>query len=1091
MQTRQDSPLIRHHPFGALETALVEDAGAARREDPSAAEWILVPSRILRRRLRRRLAEAGVPTFNLRVVLYPELAEAVLQRGGDASRTRMPPGADRVILEGVARRVLDGDSHFHPILDHGGFIAALDRSVGDLFHAGVAPEDILKVMRTRGDAPGLDVAVVYLALHRRYAELGMETVAQRIQRAADGVGALPAGALRLYGFTDLNGVQRRMLRALSETRPVTAYVPRGEDPEVGDAGFVEWLESIGFRSEEPQSGNGAPAIGSPAEFAPATSDPAPPLAPAFRCFSAAGERREAEEVVRRILALLRTGAAPGGIGVLYRDAEPYAALFERLLARASVPVESAEPKPLAATRPARALLLLVRAARSNVSRRAVLDFLDAAAFLAPALPERDALALVSRWESWTIDAGITRGRSVWAARLNRLARIAERSGASAEGLDRKAVTLLLELVPPLLDALVDLPRRNRWSDLAGVLADLGDDWLSRDDDWEAVRAVLVEMGRLDDTQEPASSGPFEALLEDRLAAIDAPRPRPDRERVFAGSVMAAQGLRFEHLFLVGLTEKIFPRPARQDPFLPDPLRAHVSGLEGPLPLRRDAAAGERPLFTLAFESGRSRTLSWSRIDPAEARPRLPSLFLLEALSRERGIAVEELDPERDAERVPLDLLAPAGHIARETPADPVPHDPARFIDAWNAIDAFDFDRLIVAAAAGTGRTDRLSGLAAPELDRCLAHHRLRWRTPHWTVADGFITSKAGLDAVARRIGTDRAWSASRLETYAGCPFRFFLQYVLGVERLERPEVLDRISPLDKGSLIHAILRGFLSGHGAELGTSARKQGADRAAIHDDGAARTALHAALAAVARREIARVEADTPVGYPLTWSVDADRLVDDLAAWLDFELDRAGPLVPEAFELAFGGASDRDEDTDRRSVDTPVRLDLPGVGSTAFQGRIDRVDLDREGRRARVIDYKTGKKRDNAVDVELDGGLHLQLPIYLLALRAFFPELTRAKAEYLFLGADPRPVVYEAPGFPDPSPELVKTLGILLSGIRDGRFFACPEKGGGCSPCRFPTVCGVGIEDRYALKKGDARIAAHLELRGHAPAADAEGEE
>jgi len=1042
--TSQDNPVFRHGPIARLEALFVGDVRAFAVKDPRDAPWFLVPSRHLRRRLRRRLAEAGIPTFDLRFVLFPDLAGAILDRTvGDDTLRSFPPGGERLLLEAVVRNAVGPDHRFRPILDHGGFLSALARSLDELSHAGVDAERF--AAESAGGAPDrAALAGLYAAVRSRHHDCGMETTSARIQRAAERTDRLPGNRVWIYGFYDLTGVQRRMVRRLAGTHAVRAYVPSVTGPgEEWGAERRAWFTAAGFREI-------------PDEEAPEPAPPAP-----LRVFSAAGERREAEEAVRRVLAALRDGVPPERIAVLYRHAEPYRDLLVRLFARAGIPLGGDDPPPLARARAARAFRLLVRAARSRASRRAVMDFLDAAAPLSPAIPESEAAAWAARWEVWTIEAGITRGRDVWTSRLARIPEPAEGSP------DRRALAVLRERVPELLDRMDGLARHDRWSDLCGRLAALGDDWLGRDPGWPAVRDVVDDLGRLDAVGEPASPGVFEALLEERLASEPEPRAEERRARVFVGSVSSARGLAFDRLFLLGLTERVFPRPVRQDPLLPDRERERIRGLEGTLPLRRDAPGEEAFLFALTLAAAPERTLSWSRIEPAEARPRVPSAFLLDAVSRDRGMLVDDGALDAIADRVPLDRLVPAGRIAAERPEDPVPHDPARRIDAWNAIDAAEFDRLVAAGAVGAGRFDRLAGLSSPGLRRSVLRHDLRWRTPYFTPADGVLESETALAALERRIG-GRAWSASGLETYADCPYRFFVEKVLGVERLEPPESLDRITPLDRGSLIHAVLRRFLAEHGGDLAAGAAS---------GDGRAR--LKAALAEVCRRETERVGAVTPVGFPLTWSVDAQRLADDLGAWLDFELDRPDPLRPEAFELAFGGRADPD-DTDRRSTGVPVTLDLPSAGETEFQGRIDRVDLDAAGTRARVTDYKTGRKYDSAEEVGVEGGLHLQLPIYLLALTRFFPDVTRAEAEYLYLGPDPQRMTYRPPTFPAAPAELAETLDILLAGIRAGRFFAWPDRAGRCRTCRYRSICGPGIEDRFALKKGDLRVQDQLRLRG-----------
>ena len=52
----------------------------------------------------------------------------------------------------------------------------------------------------------------------------------------------------------------------------------------------------------------------------------------------------------------------------------------------------------------------------------------------------------------------------------------------------------------------------------------------------------------------------------------------------------------------------------------------------------------------------------------------------------------------------------------------------------------------------------------------------------------------------------REFWVTELDDYLNCPYRYYVRHVLGIEPLE--EVTEDISPLDRGSKIHAILRNF-------------------------------------------------------------------------------------------------------------------------------------------------------------------------------------------------------------------------------------------------------------------------------------------
>ncbi|HIF12448.1 MAG TPA: hypothetical protein EYQ82_05460, partial [Dehalococcoidia bacterium] len=85
----------------------------------------------------------------------------------------------------------------------------------------------------------------------------------------------------------------------------------------------------------------------------------------------------------------------------------------------------------------------------------------------------------------------------------------------------------------------------------------------------------------------------------------------------------------------------------------------------------------------------------------------------------------------------------------------------------------------------------------------------RFQTGHLTRWDG---------AVGPNVGHGETWSAgsltglassTRFETWANCPFRYFLTYEIGVEPTEAPEAAETLSALDRGIIIHDILDRFV------------------------------------------------------------------------------------------------------------------------------------------------------------------------------------------------------------------------------------------------------------------------------------------
>ena len=270
----------------------------------------------------------------------------------------------------------------------------------------------------------------------------------------------------------------------------------------------------------------------------------------------------------------------------------------------------------------------------------------------------------------------------------------------------------------------------------------------------------------------------------------------------------------------------------------------------------------------------------------------------------------------------------------------------------------------------------------------------------------------------------KTWSVSALETYLGCPFKFFAQYVVRLE--EEPEDEEVMDPRTQGQFVHEVFEAFFrrwqdEGHQAIMpDTIDNARTLFREVVE---AFLVRLSDAEAALERTRLLGSPAAAGLGEAV-FRMEAERSVPVVARLLEHRLKDEF-----AFETAAG----------------PRRMPV--------NGKADRIDLLADGT-FRVIDYKLGWPPNRA--------RALQLPIYgwcaEQSLKGYLGrQWTLGEAAYLaFKG--PKRVV----GLFSSADERARVLtsaqqrfADTVDAINAGHFPPAPDDVYRCETCTYAAVC------------------------------------
>jgi CRISPR/Cas system-associated exonuclease Cas4 (RecB family) len=505
--------------------------------------------------------------------------------------------------------------------------------------------------------------------------------------------------------------------------------------------------------------------------------------------------------------------------------------------------------------------------------------------------------------------------------------------------------------------------------------------------------------------------------------------------VFVGTPQQARGRTFRVVFVPGLAERMFPQKPREDPLLLDELRADAHDA---LATQRTRLAAERLLLQLAAGAASERLyVSYPRIELSEARARVPSFYALDLMRAVHG-------------KVPdYELLEESAQAAgNATLAWPAPPDPA------HAIDDQEHDLAVLRRLLDEPEPAAVRGHAhyLLKLNECLRRSVVdRWAKGErrWSASDGLTRVTPHIrDALAAQRLTARAFSLSALQRFSACPYQFLLGSVFRLQPLEMPEPLQRLDPLTRGSIFHAIQLQFFN----DMKTAGRlpltSSGLDEA--------RPILDRAIEVVAAREYDELAP----AVDRVWHDEMAGIRRDLHAWVEQLAKDGEEWEPKYFELAFGRVPG---ERDAHSVASDVTL----AGGFRLRGAVDLIEEHRVLKVLRVTDHKTGRKPDKIEKVIVDGGRVLQPVVYGMAIETVLGGSVRQSRLFYCTSAGSF-YQHEIPLSEMTRAAGVDVLKVIDRAIEQGFLAAAPTEDA-CSRCDFRPVCGAHVYRRIRQKPQD----------------------
>jgi ATP-dependent helicase/nuclease subunit B len=784
--------------------------------------------------------------------------------------------------------------------------------------------------------------------------------------------------------------------------------------------------------------------------------------------------QEVRAVVREIVDLARKCKRFTRMAVVFED-DSYASRIAEALEFAGIPISGPDRTALSDMPEGQFVNGLLDIFENDFNRLDVTAWLSSAPIRDPERSENGSASVpAARWDAISRTAGVTSSiPDSWTPRLNRYAknvvRHAERSDRLGEGRENAVAaaksdaqyTIWLNAFIARLAERKPTEAEDSWSGFGSWIRSMVNDYLydqsgPKDEADSRSSRLFSLIDRLETLETSGSVPPTYqhcvGVLREQLGRRSAGL-KSLGAGVYVGPVWTAAGCPFDTVFVLGMSEARYPSPGLSDPLLPDPVKKEIDPTGVSLGTVESRVEESHQSFVSVLESAEQVFMYWPSGIPGEAREFGPARWFLDAV---REVAREPLLQAGQLSKVDIPGLT---ILRRSDSMSLVPR---------KAGDAHEYD---VTGARSWKLNERAAEsfplLTEVESIGSSVKFTAAQNGAAWTEYDGKIdlTSSDSVDESATGTGVrETVGSATAFETYAACPYRFFLSRRLHIEPTASPEPEMALDALTFGTLIHDVLEKFALW---------------RMEFTNDIPPRNDQEIWLKNAVQSNIEKLKEDTPGRSNGAWKIEESRAWLILRQWLRRETDTADQPGMHQIEAEYSFGSTNDNSDSGPAVE--VRTDS---GKTVkFRGQIDRVDISDDGSRVIVYDYKSG---GNSAYTKLDSdpvkkGTKLQLPLYSKAVAHKYPDAD-ISASYWFVRESSTAELKPPPDKYDSTraeTALNAAVGTIVEGIEAGAFPARPggsesnesfEKN--CMFCEYARVCPKSKARLWDAKKGSDPI-------------------
>ncbi len=625
----------------------------------------------------------------------------------------------------------------------------------------------------------------------------------------------------------------------------------------------------------------------------------------------AGSREgEISMVMTKVKELLLAGVKPSQIMLAVRNLRNYGGL-KNFAVEYGIPVTLSSTAALA-IQPLTTLLLDMLLSTVNNRNGAEAYFRVINAPLGKALYGEDL--------SWST---LLRGNKYFltpdSVRGSMMEQMEKRDGEGSKGTFFYYVDALLQSIPAEATVSFYLDTLQKVVDSLELEKLLGEQFKARKIDLLALKLVLRSREELENVLtmlrreyeicgqqgKKISGTDFCRLLQERVADVQINLDKGQQNGVLITDVVDAQCLEYEYIFILGVREGEFPAVESENWIYGDAERRFMKYAMGiDVELTEDHLAADEYFFANLLTQAREKIfISWFEEDKVGASVYIGRL--------------QNIMPQ---------LIVSDFNRNEKKPCSPEEATRCGVTDDW------------------------LREKMGADVEGTLAAASIELKRSSGEITDGSIKNRQLLAHIKE--GTAEKFSASKLEMFAQCPFKYLVTQIWQQEKYM--EAQEELEPTVRGTVVHATLERLFSAKSPIKGNITNYNYPEVKEI-----LRNIFEECCEENVREEVRN---------SVFWNYDKEMTWKLLLNWLDYEYKERSlwrEYSPWKTEYAFGFRKENS-----------VELAAEDGSTFNINGKIDR--LDRCGDKIFITDYKTGGYPNKNA---LEQGLDLQLPVYMLA--------------------------------------------------------------------------------------------------------------